>query len=88
MVQHWTPCSQVERGLEANQWFMVDRGRKIAIIRLLEVGGHTGELYRSTTYPAEPSQRILIGYFPTLSMAAHFTWTEWIRQNSSASDRK
>lgn len=47
---------------EAGVWLMFDKSKRIAIIRIVEVRGR--RLLRSVTFDPDPSQRILIGYFP------------------------
>lgn len=79
VVQHWSPVSQVWGSPEPGVWFMFDRHRRIAIIRLVEVRGR--RLLRSVTYDPDPEQRQLIGYFPEngMQLAAECTWSEYVR---------
>jgi len=78
-VQHWSPMSQVQAGVEPGTWYVFDRSRRIAIIRLVEVRGR--RLLRSVTYDPDPDQRQLIGYFPDngMQLAAECTWSEYVR---------
>lgn len=89
MVQHWSPLSQVQAGVEPGTWIVFDRSRRIAIIRLVEVRGH--RLLRSVTYHDDPGQRQLIGYFPEdgMRLAAECTWSEYVRAvGPSTSNRR
>jgi hypothetical protein len=58
---------------------MFDGGQKIAIVRALELGPNRTLMFRSVTYAEASADRILIGYFPNLDMAADMTWREWMR---------
>lgn len=58
VVQHWSPISQVERGIEPDMWLMFDKSKRIAIIRIVEVrdrgtrcGGHTATPHISAGNP-------------------------------------
>lgn len=77
VVQHWSPLSQVCRSPEPRTWYVFDRHRRIAIIRIVEVRGR--RLLRSVTYDADPERRQLIGYFPenAMQLAAECTWSEY-----------
>lgn len=89
VVQHWSPMSQVQAGVEPGIWYMFDRSRRIAIIRLIEVRGR--RLLRSVTYDPDPDQRQLIGYFPEdgMRLAAECTWSEYVRAvGPSTSNRR
>jgi hypothetical protein len=77
MVQHWSPIKQVERSAEKNVWYMFDRGSRIAIIMLIEVGVKKEPMYRAVTFAAKSEDRILLGYFPHLPMAAEIVWREY-----------
>lgn len=79
VVQHWSPLSQVQASPEPGTWYVFDRGSRIAIIREVEVRGR--RLLRSVTFDPDPSQRVLIGYFPVnaMQLAAECTWSEYVR---------
>lgn len=83
VVQHWSPMSQLQRGVEQGTWLMFDRSKRIAILRVVPIRGTDRSLIRSVTYHSDPAQRQLIGYFPNdavgLKLAAVITWQEWIR---------
>jgi len=89
VAQHWSPVSQVQASPEPGTWYMFDRSRRIAIIRLVEVRGR--RLLRSVTYDENPAQRQLIGYFPVdaMRLAAECTWSEYIKATGpSTSNRR
>lgn len=71
--------SQVQAGVEPSTWYVFDRSRHTAIIRLVEVRGR--RLLRSVTYDPDPDQRQLIGYFPDnrMQLAAEGTGSEYVR---------
>ncbi|MBC9953214.1 hypothetical protein ICM05_00945 [Leucobacter sp. cx-42] len=74
------PMQAVRRTGE-REWRMYDR-ECIAIICHVYIG-HPGNswLYRSVTYDPRPERRMLLGYFPSLEMAAHVTWRSWALQH-------
>jgi hypothetical protein len=88
MAHHWTPRDQLEPSVTPNEWFVVDRAAKVAIIRLIELGDRKDKLFRSVTYSPEPSNRTLIGYFPKLEHAVYYTWMECVKRHPSISERK
>lgn len=71
--------SQLEASPEPGVWLMFDKSKRIAILRYVEVRGE--QLLRVVTYDSDPSQRVLIGYFPpkSLRLAAEVTWREYVR---------
>ncbi|GAA4924570.1 hypothetical protein [Nesterenkonia rhizosphaerae] len=71
--------SRVQAGVEPSTWYVFDRSRHSAIIRLVEARGR--RLIRSVTYDPDPDQRQLIGYFPDNSMqlADECMWSEYVR---------
>lgn len=92
-VQHWSPMSQLQRGVEQGTWLMFDRSKRIAILRVVPIRGTGRSLIRAVTYHSDPAQRQLIGYFPNdaggLKLAATVTWGEWVRATGpSRSNRK
>lgn len=92
-VQHWSPMSQLQRGIEQGTWFMFDRSKRIAILRVVPIRGTDRSLIRCVTYHCDPAQRQLIGYFPNdavgLKLAASVTWGEWVRATGpSQSNRR
>ena len=89
MVQHWSPMSQLQATPEAGVWYMFDKSKRIAIIRLVEVRGR--KLLRVVTFDPDPVQRVLIGYFPEdgMRLACECTWSEYIRaMGPSKSNRR
>ena len=89
MVQVWSPMSQLQRSPEPGVWFVFDRSRRIAIVRVVEVQGR--KLLRSVTFHDDPAQRQLIGYFPedAMKLAVECTWSEYVKQTGpSTSNRK
>jgi len=70
---------QLQNSIRDGEWFVVDRGMKIAVIVYLEIGPRRQRMYRSVTWAEVSADRRLIGYFPDLPMAAHITWREYKR---------
>jgi len=69
----------VERSIRPGEWFMVDRGRKIAVLVTVTLGPKHTRLVRSVTYEMRSEDRVLIGYFPDMETAAYVTWGVWVR---------
>ncbi|MBC9954965.1 hypothetical protein ICM05_09975 [Leucobacter sp. cx-42] len=70
----------VQRTAE-REWRMYDR-ECIAIICHVYIGRPAGAwLYRAVTFDQDPARRMLLGYFPSLEMAAHVTWRSWALQH-------
>jgi hypothetical protein len=74
MVQIWTPRSQLRATLTEGEWLMFDRGLRIAVIRRVPIGKDKIEMIRSVTFAEKSEDRILLGYFPNIGMAAEVTW--------------
>lgn len=70
-----------------DEWFMRDRGRKVAIIRQVHIERPSGVLWRSVTWEDNPARRALIGYFPTIQMAAAVTWRTWVQRERPVEQR-
>lgn len=79
MSQHWSPKSQVIATAAPGRWFMVDESTRIAIIQQLQIGPKKETMYRSVTFSERSEERVLIGYFPHIEMAAQITWTEYLK---------
>jgi len=79
VVQVWSPMSQLQRSPEKGVWFVFDKSKRIAIVRLVEVRGR--KLLRSVTFHDDPAQRQLIGYFPedAMKLAVECTWSEYVK---------
>ncbi len=89
MVQVWSPMSQLQRSPEPGVWFIFDKSKRIAIVRVVEVQGR--KLLRSVTFHDDPAQRQLIGYFPedAMRLAVECTWSEYVKHvGPSRSNRK
>ena len=89
MVQVWSPMSQLQRSPEPGVWFIYDKSRRIAIVRVVEVRGR--KLLRSVTFNEDPALRQLIGYFPedAMRLAVECTWAEYVKATGpSTSDRR
>ena len=89
MVQVWSPMSQLQRSPEQGVWFIFDKNKRIAIVRVVEVQGR--KLLRSVTLHDDPAQRQLIGYFPedTMKLVVECTWPEDVKHTGpSTSNRK
>jgi len=76
----------LQRSIRPGEWLMADRGRKIAVLLRLEIGPRRQKLIRSVTWAPESKDRVLIGYFVDLEMAAHITWHEWVRATTPRND--
>lgn len=59
---------------------MFDGRTKIAVIRQLEFGQDRLSLLRVVTWAERSEDRMLIGYFPAMWIAAEVTWKEWKRE--------
>lgn len=57
---------------------MHDDSIRIAIIRRVPIGVKRLPMFRAVTYAECSEDRILIGYAPTLAMAADIVWHEWL----------
>lgn len=89
MVQVWSPMSQLQRSPESGVWYLFDRSRRIAILRIVEIQGR--KLLRSVTFDHDPALRQLIGYFPedAMKLAVECTWSEYLKYTGpSTSNRK
>jgi len=62
------------------EYLMHDKGTRVAVIRQVEIRRPTGMLWRSVTGDPDPARRELIGYFPSLEMAAAVTWRLWVQR--------
>jgi len=71
----------LQRSIRPGEWLMLDRGRKIAILREVKTKPRDIMMIRSVTWAEQSEDRALIGYFPDLATAAHVTWGEWVRAN-------
>lgn len=78
MAHHWSPSSQLQRTVEPDVWIVHDDSIRIAIIRRVPIGVKRQPMFRAVTYAEHSEDRILIGYAPTLSMAADIVWHEWL----------
>ncbi|MGK0715010.1 hypothetical protein ACR5KS_02935 [Leucobacter sp. W1153] len=67
---------------------MFDRGHRIAIIRQVKISKPSGVLWRSVTGETNPADRDLLGYFPSLQMAAHVTWRMWQQRQTPPEKRQ
>ena len=67
------------RSITAGEWFMVDDGKKIAIIKQLVLGRRKETMFRVVTFADNSADRVLIGYFPHIEMAAEVTWQEYLK---------
>jgi hypothetical protein len=88
MAHHWTPMSQVVRSPVADSWLVMDGAKKIAIIRIVELGNPPEKLFRAVTYDADSSERILLAYTHKLSLAAAVVWREWSAVHPATSNRR
>ena len=72
--------SQLQRSPEPGVWYVFDRSKRIAILRVVEIRGR--RLLRSVTFDPDPALRQLIGYFPedAMRLAVECTWSEYVKQ--------
>lgn len=81
--------SQLQKSPEPGTWYVFDRSKRVAIIRVVEIRGR--QLLRSVAYDADPRERSLIGYFPidAIQLAVECTWSEYVRYvGPSTSNRR
>jgi hypothetical protein len=81
--------SQLQRSPEAGVWYLFDKSKRIAIVRVVGVRGR--RLLRSVTFDHDSAQRQLIGYFPedAMRLAVECTWAEYVKHTGpSTSNRK
>lgn len=78
MAHHWTPLETVQR-VGPTEWYVFDGHLKIAVIRALEIGPDRERVLRAVTWAPESDDRVLLGYFPHLRMAAWCIWQEYAR---------
>ncbi len=65
---------------------MHDDSIRIAIIRRVPIGVKRQPMFRAVTYAERSEDRVLIGYAPTLSMAAEIVWHEWLLSKQRRSE--
>ena len=75
----WNPMHEL-RQVGGHEYLMLDRAQHVAIIKRVEVRRPTGLLWRAVTADQDPAKRVLIGYFPTVQMAAAVTWRTWTQR--------
>lgn len=56
---------------------LYDGSTRVAILRQVYIGRPSATLWRSVTGDHDPAARQLVGYFPTIQMAAAVTWRSW-----------
>lgn len=56
---------------------LYDGSVRVAILKQVRIGRPSGLLWRAVTGDSDPATRTLIGYFPTIEMAAAVTWRTW-----------
>lgn len=74
----WSPMQSLTRF--GDEYLMYDKHYRVAIIRQVEISRPKGTLWRSVTGDEDPTERQLVGYFPTLEMAAAVTWRTWTQR--------
>lgn len=72
----WNPMMAVTR-VSAEEGHLYDGATRIAILRQVYIGRPSAVLWRSVTGDHDPDARQLVGYFPTIQMAAAVTWRSW-----------
>jgi hypothetical protein len=80
--------SELMQSLVPGEWFLFDGHMKIAIIREVKMGPKKERMIRSVTWAAKSEDRILIGYFPHLEMAAYVTWDVYRVEKARAVERR
>ena len=86
MGMPWSPMSALSR-ISDTEAHVYDDGFKVAIIRRVQIKGHQRTLWRSVTGETDSAERHLIGYFPTIQLAAHVTWRTWTQRKTPAEQR-
>lgn len=66
---------------------LYDGNKRVAILRQVQIGRPSGVLWRSVTGDHDPADRALVGYFPTIQMAAAVTWRSWNQRHKPVEDR-
>ena len=61
------------RQVGAHEYLMLDRAQHVALIKRVKVRQATGLLWRAATAEQDQTKRVLIGYFPSMQMAAAVT---------------
>jgi hypothetical protein len=74
--------------LTPGEWFLFDGHMKIAVIREVRIGPKKERMIRSVTWAEKSEDRILIGYFPHIEMAAYVTWDVYREEKARAERRK
>jgi hypothetical protein len=64
---------------------MHDDSIRIAVIRRVPIGVKRQPMFRAVTWAERSEERVLIGYAPTLSMAADVVWHEWLLSKKARS---
>jgi hypothetical protein len=80
--------SQLQRSPEPGVWYVFDRSKRIAILRVVEIRGR--RLLRSVTFDPDPLLRQLIGYFPedAMRLAVECTWSEYVKHAGPPSSNR
>lgn len=85
MGMGWTPTQQLVAF--GGEYLMYDGGLHIATIRLVKIERPEGKLWRSVTAEDRVEDRALIGYFPSVEMAAAVTWRTWTQRHKPVENR-
>ena len=81
----WNPMHALER--IGQDHILFDNTTRVAIIRQVTITRPTGTLWRSVTANQDPTDRTLIGYFPSLEMSVHVTWKLWVQRHQPAEEQ-
>ncbi|MFD5864344.1 hypothetical protein ACFWGP_05295 [Agromyces sp. NPDC127015] len=76
-MRYWRPDL---RSVRDGEWYLFDGNRKIAVLRVVELGTQKERMIRSVTWAPRSEDRWLVGYFPHLRMAAEVTWLEYQKE--------
>ncbi|WP_157486876.1 hypothetical protein [Leucobacter salsicius] len=72
----WNPMMAVQR-VSDDEGHLYDGNVRVAILRQVRIGRPSALLWRSVTGDQAPDDRHLVGYFPSIQMAAAVTWRSW-----------
>lgn len=81
--------NQLQQGFRPGEWFVMDRTKKVAIIKLVTMRSGR-KVLRAVTWHENPDERQLLGYVGErdMKLLVEIVWSEWTRQHPPISNRK
>jgi hypothetical protein len=81
--------NQLQQGFRPGEWYVMDRTKKVAIIKLVTMRSGR-KVLRAVTWHERPEERQLLAYVGERDMRllVEIVWSEWGRQNPPISNRK